>query len=211
MSHEFCDVGASRLDKSTGALLVQCKSAPVAEDGTAPDYGAAPYFCGLGEVAIPWPADDDGSAEAIIATDVPGMDGAVVGMRDVRIADIVGNMEPGDKASFSVGPQKSAMSLYRERKRQVLHRTKDSRGKDVVILMDGTNDKVQIAAFGLAFEMSREQGFVMSDGGATIQVKGGVIALTGTVVLGGRNPTLPVLAGASGPAGVATPGVFVGS
>jgi hypothetical protein len=208
---ELVDAGAAKLDPKTGALLVQCKGSTLSTDGDAPDYGDAPVFAALGIVAMPYPADDNGGAQFIVANDVTGLDGAVIGGRDTRTSKIVGNLKPGDTVVHSTGPKMAAQLQLKEDKRQAVLVSKDTRGQTMVAMLDGVNDKVQIAAFGGIIELSRENGIVLSHGGAGLQIKDGVISQTGTIVLGGRTPTLPVLAGASGPAGVATPGVFVGA
>ena len=208
---ELVDAGAAKLDPKTGALLVQCKAAPVSEEGDAPDYGDAPVFACLGVTSMPYPADENGGAQLVVADDIPGVDGAVIGGRDTRSAKIVGNLKPGDTVVHSTGPKQAAQLQLKEGKRQAVLASKDTRGQTMVAMLDGVNDKVQIAAFGHIVEVSRENGIclVADGGGAGIQISGSIVSIFGTVVLGGRTPTAPVLAGS--PPGVPSPGVFVGS
>lgn len=219
MSFDFCDLGAAQVDAATGTLTAQCKGGAVSAD-SAPDYGQAPFMCALGLTAMPYPATDEGSAEAIIARDIPGLDGVVVGARDVRTAGIVGKLAPGDTVVHSTGPQQAAMTLYKEKKRQVVHRTIDKLGKDMVSMLDGVNEKATIAAFGYIVEISRENGITIGDSGAMLQIKDGMGCLTGTWLLGGRSPIgnllysvggIPVVGGAAGGGtGTPAPGIFVG-
>lgn len=210
---DICDMGAASLDPQTNALLAQCKGAPLSEDDSdATDYGAAPLMCALGVTAVPYPRTPEGAAEGLVVTDVPGVDGVVIGARDTRTAGIVGNLKPGDTAVHSTGPQQAAQLLLKEEKRQAVLATKGTDGKQLLLLLDGNADKATLAAFGAVFEISKEQGIVMADatGKAGIQIKDGVVSIFGTqVVLGGRTPALPVLAGT--PPGAPVPGVFIGS
>ena len=210
---DVCELGAARLDDETGALFVQCKGAPVSEDGTAPDFGETPMMCALGLTALPYQATEEGSAEGIVADDVPGMDGAVVAARDIRTAKVIGNGEGGDTFLHSTGPEQASQVMLKEKKRQAVLRTKDTRGKDMVVVLDGKNDKVQIAALGAIIEITRENGTVLTSetGGASIQLKGDLAIITGTVVLGGRKPVAPVHSGVgAGATSIPTPGVFIG-
>lgn len=204
---ELVDLGASKRDPVTNAALVQCKGSGKDTDD-APDYGNVPMFQCLGLTAFPYPADEKGGAQGILS-EVEGLDGVIVGARDTRSAKVVGNGEPGDTILHATGPEQAAQVQLKEKKRQAVLVSKDSRGETMALVLDGKNDKVQIAAFGMMFEMSRDNGFVVTDGeGGTLQIKGGAIMLTGQIVLGGRVPSSPVLSGS--PPGVPTPGVFVG-
>lgn len=208
---DLVDAGAAKLDESTGALLVQCKGAAVSPEGDAPDYGDAPWFACLGVTAVPYPADENGGAQFIVSDDVPGVDGAVIGGRDTRSAKIVGNLKPGDTCVHSTGPQQAAQLQLKEEKRQAVLVSKDTRGQTIVVSIDGKNDQINITGFEHTLEISREQGIVITDGGAGIQIKNGVVSIWGTVVLGGRTPFAPVHAGVGvGSTSVPSPGVFVG-
>jgi len=202
-------LGAAILDKLTGALLIQAKGGPVSEtdDNAAPDYGNAPNFSALGLTAMPYPETEDGHAEGIVV-EVPGLDGAIIGGRDTRTAKIVGNLKPGDTVVHSTGPEQAAQLQLKEKKRQAVLRTIGTNGKDVAIVLDGRNDKVQVIAFGQMFEMTPSGVSIVEKGGAAILMGGGVVRLLGTVVLGGSTPIAPVHSG-FGPS-APSPGVFVG-
>lgn len=209
---ELVDLGAATLDPKTKAPLFQCKGAPLSSNGDAPDYGATPLLQCLGVTTMPYPADENGGAQGVMV-DVEGLDGVLVGARDTRTAAIVGNLKPGDCCVHSVGPEQAAQLQLKEEKRQAVLVSKDTQGKTMVIAMDGKNDKITIAGFGCAFEMSRENGIVLTDetGAAVLQLKGGQAILCGnSTVLGGRTPIATIVAGTGGPAAVAVPGLFAG-
>lgn len=172
-------------------------------------FGDIDHFNALGVTARPWPADDSGHAEAVAVEHTGGADAVCVGGRDARTATVYGALAPGDSCLHSTGPEQAAQVICKEESRTVAMVTKGPDGKNIVVVVDGQNERVQIFGFGHAFEMSRDQGFVISSGGATLQIQGGVISLVGTVVLGGRIPVMPVLGGTS-PPGQPIPGVFVG-
>lgn len=207
-SAEILKLGASVL-ADTGVPLVQ-GVAPVGDDpqGVEP-FGEIDVYGALGVSARPWPADDGGHAEGVVLRDVAGADGVCVAARDVRAGKMYGALAEGDTCLHSTGPEQAALVLCKEKSRTVAMISKGSDGKNIIVTVNGEKDKIQIAGFGLMFEMSAEQGIVLSDGGATVQIKGGTISLAGTVVLGGRIPVMPVLGGTS-PPGQPIPGVFVG-
>jgi hypothetical protein len=165
MSHDIVTLGAATLDPDTSALILQCKGAPVDEDGTAPDYGKAPLFQCLGLTAMPWPANENGAAQGIVATDIPGMEAALVGARDTRTADIVGTMRPGDTVMHSTDPEKAAQLQLKGDRRQAALLSRDSQGRTMMALLDGTNDKVQITALGAHFEITPEGNIILTCAG----------------------------------------------
>ncbi len=211
---DLIDLGASRLDPKTNALLVQCKSAGVSESD-APDYGEISSMCALGVTAKPFP----GTAQGIIDDTVAGTNGVIVGARDIGSAEVYGDIEDGDTVLHGTGPEHK--SQVRCQKKTISLVTEDDDGFNVVINMDGPAKKVQINCAGHMFELSKENGITLTDSsGGCLQVMGGSIFVTGVLVLGGRtiNPALSFMMGpASGsPGGPASPpmvpaqGVFLG-
>jgi len=87
-----------------------------------------------------------------------------------------------------------------------------------VIVVDRKAKKIAISSnSGAYFELSQENGAILTSetGGASIQLKGSTISLTGTIVLGGRTPTMPFAASPTPVVGVTgstvpTTGVFWG-
>lgn len=205
---EIVDLGATEQDPSTGVPLHQAKGPPVSDDGDAPDYGKVPNFSALGVTSIPYPKDGNGNAQGVVVK-VPGIDGVLVGARDTRTANVVGKMRPGDSALHSTGPEQAAQVHCKEETRTVVAATKGSDGKSIVLVLDGKNDKIQIAGFGCIFQMS-EEGIVLAPPGGQASImltKSGQIVLTGVVMLGGAAPKGPIavmVGGSPAPA----PGVF---
>ncbi len=211
MSHNLVNLGAAELDPATKALRVQCKGEPVDEDGTAPDYGMAAAFCALGLTVKPWPADKNGSAEGIAATDVPGMDGALVGARDVRCANVVGNLKDGDVCLHSVGPQHKAQIQLKETKRQVAVLSEDSDGETQMILLDGTANKYTVAVSGAVIEIDKKgvASIIAADGSGLVVGNGGVRIL-GKLTVGNPQPGFTIMMGPQigSPGAIATPPMF---
>lgn len=209
---DFADVvvlGATEL--VDGVPVVQARVALSALETDSEDFGRVDVMQGLGLTSAPWPADASGHAEAVVLRKVGGHEAVCVGARDTRTARIVGNLKPGDTVLHSTGPGQSAQLQLKESTRQAVLVTKGSDGKQVLVSLDGTADKVTIAAFGHVFEMSVANGICLIDstGKGGLIIKDGIVSLFGVVVLGGRTPTVPVISGTS-PPGVPTPGVFAG-
>jgi hypothetical protein len=179
---DLVDLGSSKLDERTNALLVQCKSAPVGNDeNEAPDFGQVPIV-GVGCVTgRPWPKDERGVAQGVVAEDLPGCNGAVVAWRDTRVASVVAELGPGEGCLHSTGPDFDSRVFVKDQLAAMIV------GDDCAMVMDRKNKKFSITCFGLHFEMSEENGLVFTDGNGTVQIKGAVMA-TGQVVLGGRTP-----------------------
>ncbi len=207
---DIVDLGASKLDERTNALLVQCKSSAVGvTDDEAPDFGDTPVFGAGCVTGIPWPKDDRGSAQGIIDESLPGTNGAVTGWRDTRVAKVVAEMKPGEGCLHSTGPEFDSRVFCKDQLVAIVV------GNDTTITVDRKNKKISIVGFGCNFSISEAGGIAMTDGKAMIQVKDGVISLSGQVVLGGRTPLGPVQFGPApvvGTAGASAPaqGVFVG-
>lgn len=193
MSHEWCELGAATLDPATKTLFVQCKGAPVGEEGDAPDYGQAPIICALGHFAMPFPANENGSAEGLVARDIAGLDGAVVSIRDVRASDAVGKMKPGDVVISTTGDQHAACTHWKEAERQVAHISRDSQGRTMLVLLDGQNDKVQITALGAHIEIDPQGNISLtSAGGNGIIIDSEGVHVIGKLTCGTAVPGLSV-------------------
>lgn len=177
---DLVDLGASKLDPKTNALLVQAKGAGVSEDD-APDYGEAPLFCALGVSARPAPANENGSAQGL-SVDVPGGDGAIAGARDTRTAAVYAELGPGETALHSTGENYDSRVFCKDQMVATIV------GDDLAWVLDRKNRKVTLAAFGLVFEYSEEAGINLTTGKAGIQIKDDVVSVYGKVVLGGRTP-----------------------
>lgn len=211
---DLVDLGPGKLDPKTNALLLQAKGIDHS-DGDAPDYGNVVNMGALGLTAIPYQADKTGKCQGIVEQ----LDGGIsvcFGARDTRCAKIVGNGRPGDTIVHSTGPQQAAQLQLKEEKRQAVLLTKDTRGNTAAVMLDGKNDKYQVAAFGHMIEVSRDGISLATDGGAKILMQGDRIYFLATCVFGGMAPIGPVLWGPApvigGVGGLGTPafGVFIG-
>ena len=201
---DLVDLGAAKLDPKTNALLVQAKTGPCGSDpDDAPDLGDAPVMCALGVTALPWPSNDNGRAQGI-KLDVSGTNGVIVAARDTRAAKVVAEMSAGESCLHSTGPDFDSRFFAKDQVAAIVV------GDDMAFSMDRKEKQVTISAFGCHFEISEENGLLLMGNGAMLQIKGGMITLTGQIVLGGRTPVMPMLMGQGGPATVAVPGVFAG-
>lgn len=190
------DVNTSKIDDN-GNVLVDTKQA----DGQ--DYTDTPVYGQLGIAAKPFPQTEAGKAQAMIATEI--LDGCIIGMRDVRSSTVYGELQDGDTAVYSTDENNNSKILLKGERKKATMLTKDSNDKDMIIAMDGENDKITISGFKALFEMSRENGIIMGVEGsasAAIWIKpDGTIIIKGSNVLIGETPTL-------GAAGGVTPGTI---
>jgi hypothetical protein len=207
---EIVDIGSSRLDPDTNALVVQGKSTPVGPDeNDAPDFGGASPVCtGLGIVARPYPKTDEGNAIGIVDDSLPGQNGWIVGMMDRREASakVVEQLGEGETALHSTGPGFDARVFCKDQMVALIV------GDDTAIVIDRKNKQITLSGFGCHAELSEANGVcLVSESGALIQLKGDVACITApSIVLGGRTPLGPVAyMGPGGP--LPAPGVFIGA
>lgn len=204
---DIVDIGSSELDPDTNVLLVQAKAAQMGEDeNDAPPYDDVPVYGLLGLQARPYHKTDEGNAQGVVDTSLPGTNGVITSMRDAREASakVVEELGEGETALHSTGPGFDARVFCKNQMVALMV------GDDCAIVIDRKEQQVTITAFGQHFELSAANGISMVADGAGIQIKEGVVAITGQVVLGGRAPVQPVMMGTAGPAGVGAPGVFIG-
>lgn len=202
MSFDIVDMGASELS-SDNVVVAQCQGSQV-DDDEAPDYGEVPVMFGLGFAARPAPADEDGNAQGIVATSVPGFEAVCVGAFDPRSTETYKELGPGETAVFATGKEYNSRLLCKDQQIAMVV------GDDTIIAIDRRGSKIAISGFGATIELSRQGGIVLAQGGAAIIMRGGTISLVGNVVLGGLTPSAPVMAVSPAGAPVPAPGVFVG-
>jgi hypothetical protein len=158
-------------------------------------FGDIEVFSCLGVTSMPYPADDDGHAEGIVLRDCAGTDGVVIGARDERCTSVYGSLAPGDTCVHSTDAD-AAAQLQAKATRQVLLATKDSNGQNAILVIDGKNDKVQIAGFGGLIEMTKDSISLICPGGkSSFLMKDDTIMLVGKVILGGVTPTMNLASG----------------
>jgi hypothetical protein len=198
--HEFdiSKITTAGLDGETNVPVIQA-AVPISEDPTdVESFGDLDSYQALGVTSLPFPEtankpdpDDNGFAEAVILRDVGNQDAVVIGARDTRTTEVYGDIAEGDTVLHSVDPDAVAQVQCKANK-QIALVTEDSDGNTMLHLIDGKNDKIQIAAFGGIIEMTRDNGIsiVAPGGDATITLKGDTIVLAGKVILGGAIPVL---------------------
>jgi hypothetical protein len=208
---DIVDIGASKLDPDTNVLLVQAKSAQMGDDeDDAPPFDDTPVYGQLGVTARPYHKTAEGNVQGVVDTSLPGTNGAVTSMRDARAAaaKVIEELGEGETALHSTGDGFESRVFCKEQMVAAIV------GDDVALVIDRKNKQVTVTAFGHHFEVSEANGIVMAEGGgASFQMKGGVVCITGTVILGGRTPVSPLAMVPPGPPALATPapGVFVGA
>lgn len=208
---DLVDLGSAKLDPTTGMVTAQCKGVEHAE-GEAEDYGDVNLLFGLGIAAVPAPANDKGTAQGIVLDDVPGQDGVCVGAVDPRTTQTYYELKAGETAVFSTGEGFDSRILFKDGLVAIIV------DDDKMFMIDRKNKKTVIAGHGCMWEQSEANGTVITDntGSASIQLKDGKAMLTGTVILGGRVPTMPICASPTPVVGVTgstvpTPGIFFGA
>lgn len=210
---EIVDLGSSELDPDTNALVGQAKSTPVGPDeNDAPDFGKTPVATGLGVTARWYHKTDEGSAVAVVDTSLPGQNGWIVGIMDRRAASakVVEQLGEGETAVHSIGLGFDSRTFHKNQLWAAMV------GDDTAIVIDRDEKRISISGFGMHWELSEANGACMFDEtGAGIQIKGGMVCITGQVVLGGRTPLGAVQFGPTpvvGTSGASAPasGVFVG-
>lgn len=143
-------------------------------------HGEIQVFQSLGVSSLPFPKTDAGKCEAVTARDVSGRTVIALGGRDTRNADFLGKMSPGDTSIHATGEGAVAQAFFKNEKRSAGLATEDSASETMTILLDGKNDKLQIAARGATIQIdelgdisilnSAGHGFLIQDNG--VHVKG---------------------------------------
>lgn len=215
MATEIVDLGSSRLDPDTNEIKVQAKSEQMGDDpDDAPGYDDIPLVTSIGLSYRHYPRTAEGAAQGIVDTGLAGANGWCTNTRDRRAASckVYEQLAEGETAVHSTGPGFDSRTFHKDQLWAAMV------GDDCAIVIDRKEERITITGFGVAFEISRGNGVVLSDDeGASIQIKNGTVCITGKVVLGGRTPgglvqfsSTPVpVVGVSGECKSA-PGVFIG-
>lgn len=187
-------LGATKLVK--GVPVVQASSAITNGSEDIESYGGIEMFLALGISAMPAPANDAGQAQGVVVEGIGGPNATCVGAIDRRNADIYGNLTPGDTVLHATGPQGVSQVMCKATKRQVVLATKGSDDKQILVVLDGKNDTLQITAFGQMFELSKKNGISLTDGGAGIRIHDGTLQLLGNIVFNqGANAAMAIMVG----------------
>ena len=206
-------LGASKVDATTGVPMARAQLD--LGDGEVSEYGEIPMLQCLGVTALPAAASPDGSAaEGVVDEELGGLNGTVVGGRDVRSADVAKGLGPGGTAVHSTGADSAKRSQVRCLEDVLALLV----GNDSVVSMDRGADLFQIAFGEALIEINGGKIRIVAKGGkAGILIDGesGSLCLFGAqVILGGLNfPPAPgvtnVLYGPAGIAGVPATGVHI--
>jgi hypothetical protein len=171
---------------------------------------------------LPAAPDDTGHSEAILAENVGGMPGVCIASWDTRAAPITANMKPGDTVLHSTGPNLSAQVQLKEDKRQVVLATTKVDKKQLLLVLDGKNEKFQLVVNGAMIQIDKSGAIDMCspNGQNGITISNDSVWIRGSIQLGGAtpNPALklalcPPTGSPGGPASVpliAAPGVNIG-
>lgn len=185
MNFDICQINTSKLDDTSKVPLIQA-FVPITGEDDYESFGEIASYQTLGVTVLPFPPDDSGFAEGIVLRDVGSFNGAIVGARDERCAAVVANMQPGDAILHSCDPKAKAQ-VRCHANRQVALVTEGTDEKTIALVLDGSTDKVQIAAFGGLIQMSPDGiALVAPDGKSSLLLnKDGSISLLGNAQIGG--------------------------
>lgn len=166
---------------------------PLNEDNRIP-VGTAPLMPCIGIVAMPYPPDERGHAEGIVALDVGGQPAVCIAGRDTRSFKVCAKMQPGDTGMMSTGPNNAAQVLCKEKKRQVVASVQKKNGKQIMVTLDGENESLQVLANGAIFEINKDGDINASspNGAHGWSLTNQGSHFRGTVILGGMKPTFAV-------------------
>ena len=210
LGHPFDIATITHGDLSVANLPTYHAVNPLTDDpDDVEEFGDCDVFMALGVTSRVWPRDDEGAAEGVLLRDCGNTDAVIVGARDHRCAFVYGALADGDTAIHSVEPDASAQ-VQCKANRQVMMVTKDSEGNNIMVNVDGKNDKIQIAGFdGGLIELSKDGGLFLGapGGGASIMLKDDTVMIVAqNVMLGGTVPVASVASWVSGGA-LSVPGV----
>lgn len=184
-------LGAVKLVK--GVPTVQAASPLTNAGEDVEQSGEIEMISQLGVYACPAESDDTGHVDGVICENIGGTNAVCIGAIDRRNAAMYGNLTPGDTALCSTGPKAVSQVLCKATKRQVVLATKGSDEKQMLVVLDGKKDTITITAFGQMFEMSKENGISLTDGGAGIRIHKGTLQWLGNIVVNqGANAAMAI-------------------
>jgi hypothetical protein len=183
-AHDIAFLGASSIDKTTGAPLWE-PYIPVGNDtADIEPFGPTDVFQSLGVSSNPWQKDDNGHAETVVLRHCGGKNAVCIGGRDTRNTKIYGKLGPGDTCVHTTGPEQAAMLLLKEVAKLAALLTKDSGGKSIGLSISGAGDKIQLFGFGCQVQLSSKGLLLAGTGGASIFLSDGKINFNGTPLMG---------------------------
>jgi hypothetical protein len=211
MSQRIDLVTLSGSELRNGVPVVSALSPATDGSSDVEPFGALDMASQLGVYALPAESDGSGQCEGVVISPCGGSTAVCIGAIDRRNSKIYGALKPGDTVLCATGPKAVSQFMCKAEKRQAVAATKDSQDKQILLVLDGKNDRITITGFGHAIDVSRKDGIALVDstGKAGIQIKDGTVSVFGNVVLGGRtpDPTVKIMMGPpiGSPGGAASP------
>ncbi|UOF77302.1 hypothetical protein [Caudoviricetes sp.] len=200
MQTELGILGASNV--VNGVVLWQF-NIPVGNDNDDVEpSGEVDVFQSLGVSAVAYPKTEEGYAEGVGIRDCGGKALVCIGARDTRNAKLVGKMSAGDTTLHSTGPGSVAQCFLKHQKKQAGLATDDADGKSMMLLLDGKNKKVQLAARGAMVQIDEKGDIsIVNKSGAGILIAGKKITLLGELSLPGMTPGMSLVQALPAPQG----------
>lgn len=192
MNSDVCQINTTVLDPETNLPVIQA-TVPITGPDDVENFGEVASYQALGVTALPYAPDENGSAEGVIIRDVGNFNGAIVGARDERCAEVVATMRPGDVVLHACDPKAKAQVRCLA-DRRIAAVTEGTDKKTMMLLLDGKEDKIQISAFGGIIELTKDSLSLVAPGSkASIILSGDQITILGKLQLGGIAPTHAVM------------------
>jgi hypothetical protein len=194
----FADIIRVAFSKLVKGVPLWQADVPDGKGGQVEGFGEIGVYQALGFSSMPHEATDDGNVEAVVLRNCGGRNAVCIGARDTRNADIVGKLGPGDAAMYATGPKGQAVAQVqvKSKKRQAVLYTLDTHGEGITVLVDGKNNKVQIAGMGATIEIDKGGDISMigkSGNGILIQESG--VHIKGKLKVAGLLPGFAVMQG----------------
>lgn len=178
----MCQLGAARLNATTRAPITQCMN-PSTDPDEVEFVGDLPTYSALGLTAMPAPASEKGYCEGLVAAEVGGLTGVIVGMRDLRAAGVVAELAPGETCLHSTGDGYESRVFCKDKIVAIVI------GDDTAFILDKTSKTATLNVGGAALQVS-ENGITMaSPDGTGIEITNGVIKVLGSQVYLGNSAT----------------------
>jgi hypothetical protein len=180
-------LGACTVYQDGASCIPQASTQRPLDDGEdeseVEDLGQVPIACALGVTALPAPPDDNGSAEGVVLEGVGSLTGTCTAAWDVRCADVVGQMSPGDTALHGTHPdatKRSRVFCKNDLAAIIV-------GNDMVFSLDRGGKAITLNAWGNLVQITPSAVKISQGTSAMswIELKGGAISLVGAVNIGG--------------------------
>lgn len=196
-------LGASRVDPDTRLPVAQAKIAWGNSDDESEDFGECAMYGSIGVTCLPAPSDDRGSCEAIVARDVGGLDGVIIGARDERSAGVTAEMKGGESCFHSTGKGYDSRLFCKDQSVSMVV------GNDTAFVLDRKAGTATLAIGGSVLQIGKKGILMSGPDGSFIKVMGGIAQVSAPIVqLGVKQTLIPAAAiGSGGPTASTT--VFV--